>query len=39
MAVEAGATKSGEPSLGFISNGNSPAAVVADLVAREYWAC
>jgi len=25
-------------SLGFITNGNSPAAVVGNLVAREYWA-
>ena len=25
-------------SLGFIQNGNSPAAVVGNLVAREYWA-
>jgi hypothetical protein len=25
-------------SLGVITNGNSPAAVVGDLVAREYWA-
>jgi hypothetical protein len=25
-------------SLGFIQNGNSPAAVVGNLIAREYWA-
>ena len=25
-------------SLGFITNGNSPAAVVGNMVAREYWA-
>ncbi|HXI57423.1 MAG TPA: hypothetical protein VNO55_15255, partial [Polyangia bacterium] len=34
--VQAGAWRAAG-SLGFIQNGNSPAAVVGSLVAREYW--